>query len=449
MRPLTFHVVTYGCQMNRHDSAVLEGALAARGYKPVGDLESADVIIFNTCAVRQHAEDRLFSNVGNLKRLKRRTPETIIGVIGCVAQKEGRAIMDRFPHVSFVVGTQVLDLVPEIIEERVFPRLETSFADTPHPLPYPSSGARLRNPWSAFVAVMRGCDNFCSYCVVPLVRGREVSRPPGEIERDVRALVGRGVTEITLLGQNIDAYGKGLSPDVALADLLRRLSLIDGLRRLRFITNHPRDMSRQLIEAVRDIDAVCEYLHVPAQAGSDRVLRAMNRGYTREQYLGLVDGIRTQVPDAGIVSDFIVGFPGETGEDFERTLSLVEQARFQSAFIFKYSPRPGTKAAELPDNVPPEEKARRHAALSARQKQISLEENEKAVGREYEVLIEGPSARDSGRLMGRTRDFRIVIMPADAGEAGGYAPVRVAAATPLALYAEGALPGADEHLPEQ
>jgi tRNA-2-methylthio-N6-dimethylallyladenosine synthase len=430
--------------MNRHDSAVLEGALVSGGLVPVEDPEHADVVIFNTCTVRQHAEDRLFSNVGHLRQLKRRRPDLVVGVVGCVAQKEGRAIVERFPHVSFVVGTQALERVPEIIEEGVFPRVETDLTGSPHPLPFPSSEARLVSPWSAYVAAMRGCDNFCSYCVVPYVRGREVSRPPEDIERDVRALAGRGVSEITLLGQNIDSYGKGLSPRVELADLLCRVSAADGLWRLRFVTSHPRDMSRRLVEAVRDIDVVCEYFHVPAQAGSDRVLEAMSRGYSRERYLELVGMIRELVPVAGVVSDFIVGFPGETRGDFEQTAALVEQARFRSAFIFKYSPRPGTKAAGLPDDVPPEEKARRHAELSALQKRISLEENERAVGREHEVLVEGASPRDAERLTGRTRDFRIVIMPAGAGSPGDYVTVRISAATALALYAEGASPAGGE-----
>lgn len=444
MEPRTFSIVTYGCQMNRHDSAVLEGALRERGMEPAAGPEDADLVIFNTCAVRAHAEQRLFSNVGKLKYLKAKRPEVLIGVIGCVAQKEGAELIRRFPHVSFVAGTQAVHLVPGIIEEGVrenaFPRAETGLPPSPHPLPLPSSRACLKRPWSAYVAVMRGCNNFCTYCVVPYVRGREVSRPSVDIERDVRELIDRGVSEITLLGQNIDSYGKGLAPGEDLAGLLERLGSLEGLQRLRFITSHPRDISPRLIRAVAACEPVCEYFHVPPQAGGNRILKAMNRGYSRKRYLEVISMIRGSIPDAGIAGDFIVGFPGEREVDFQQTLSMAEEVRFQSAFIFKYSPRPGTRAAGMEDDVPPEEKSRRHAVLTHLQQEISLQRNREAVGRDYEVLIEGSSPRDPSRISGRTRDFRIVIMPGESGVAGEYVNVRIEAATPLALYAEGAAP---------
>lgn len=433
--PASFHIVTYGCQMNRHDSAVLEGTLLAHGYRRAGKPEDADVIIFNTCAVRQHAEDRLFSNLGHLKRFKKRR-RTVIGVVGCVAQKEGAAIIQRMPHVDFVVGAGALREIPRMLRDGRYPLVDTRLAGG---CGAPSSSARLERPWSAFVAAMRGCNNFCAYCVVPYVRGPEVSRPPDEVVEDVRKLAAAGVSEITLLGQNIDAYGKHLTPPADLAGLLERVAAVAGVRRIRFVTSHPRDISERLVQAARGIEPVCEYFHVPAQAGSDRILAAMNRGYSRARYLEVLAMIRQTLPAAGIVSDFIVGFPGERPADFDDTVRLVEEARFQSAYIFKYSPRPGTRAAELADDVPAAEKAHRHALLSRMQKQISLEENQKAVDRQFEVLVEGASPRDATRLIGRTRDFRIVILPAGTASAGEYKTARISAATALALYSN-ALP---------
>jgi tRNA-2-methylthio-N6-dimethylallyladenosine synthase len=438
-----FLIITFGCQMNRHDSDVLAGELLSRGFTSVRDIEQADLVVFNTCAVRAHAEDKLYSHLGAIKAACKKNQRLRVGVMGCVAQKDGEALIRRFPHLSFVLGTQEMGRLCEIAgkmlaEDVSGPIVETTLTEETHPLPLPSHAARLTRHWSAQVAVMRGCNNFCSYCVVPLVQGREVSRPVADVLEDAKRLSGRGVTEIILLGQNVDSYGRGLEGNPDLASLIECVAHVPGLRRISFVTNHPRDMSRRLIEAVAVNKNVAPYFHIPPQAGNNRILELMNRGYTKERYLELVRQIRSIIPDAEIAGDFIAGFPSETSEDFEDTLDLARKARLASAFIFKYSPRPGTRAAEMPDDVSGREKSRRHKALTELQHSISLEENQRRIGKEAEVLVEGKSSRKADRQTGRTSGNRIVIMPSGTGKPGEYVTVRIASATALALYAEGA-----------
>ena len=423
---------TYGCQMNRLDSEMVCSALRKAGYRIVVDYEEADVILVNTCSVRDHAEQRVFSNVGAMKRLKEKRPNLRIGILGCMAQRHGESILRRAPHVDLICGPNRLSHIAELLEQA---------EDGPVvAVDLTSDGEIERSPsdrptrHSAFVAVSRGCDNFCSYCVVPHLRGQEISRTPDDIVDEVRRLVGDGCKEVTLLGQNVDTYGKGLTPQVTLADLLYRLSPMAGLKRLRFVTSHPRFISHDLLQAMRDLPSVCEHLHMPAQSGSNRILAAMNRGCTREQYLEVVAMAREVVPGIAIAGDFIVGFPGETDEDFGDTARLMSEVRFQNCFIFKYSAREGTAAADLPDDVSDSAKRERNHALLTLQAQISREENARFAGRTAEALADGPSKSNPARLSGRLRTNHIVVFNGERCLSGELVKVVVEETTALTLF---------------
>ncbi len=432
MSPPTVFIQAFGCQMNKLDAELALSALRRAGYEEASSPKEADVILYNTCSVRAHAEERVYSNLGNLKSLKRHKPHLVIGVLGCMAQKDREKILERLPHVGLVCGTREFPRIAELVAEarRSGPVLACSETGA---VSVERDVACRPTRFQAYVSVMRGCDNFCAYCVVPYVRGREISRRPEKIVDEVRRLVGDGCREITLVGQNVNSYGKSFGKPGALPELLARLDGIAGLDRLRFITSHPKDISRETLEAVRDLPAVCEHLHVPAQSGSDRILAAMNRRYTSRRYRELLALAKELVPDMAIASDFIVGFPGETEEDFEQTASLLREARFQQCFVFKYSPRPGTRAAKLKDDVPLSEKRRRNARLLEIQSEVSSEEHKKFIGREVEVLVEGSSKRDSNRLTGRRRTNHIVVFEGPVELAGKLVRVHVTAATPLTL----------------
>jgi tRNA-2-methylthio-N6-dimethylallyladenosine synthase len=431
----------FGCQMNKLDAELALGALRRAGYEEVASPDEADVLLYNTCSVRAHAEERVYSNVGKLKSLKRRNPDLIIGILGCMAQKEGAKIFERLPHVDLVCGTREFPRIAELIElarrraglpaggaRRVLACAEDATVSEAREISVRPSRSR------AFLGIMRGCDNYCAYCVVPYLRGPEISRPIQEVVDEAERLVADGCREITLLGQNVNSYGKSFRPpSKALAGLLVRLDKIAGLARVRFVTSHPKDMSRDALEAVRDLPTVCEHLHMPAQSGSDRVLAAMNRGYTARAYRDLVALARELVPGIAIASDFIVGFPGETEAEFEETAALLRDLRFQNSFIFKYSARPGTAAAKLADDVPWEEKRRRNLALLDIQAAVNLGENRKFIGQEVEVLVEGPSRRDGSRLTGRLRTNQIAVFTGPESLAGELARVRVESATALTL----------------
>jgi len=433
----------FGCQMNKLDAELAMGALRRAGGEPTDSVEEADVILYHTCSVREHAEERVYSNVGKLKFLKRRRPEIVIGIMGCMAQKDRGAIFERLPHVDLVVGTREFPRIAELVEEarRTRKRLlacseEAAVVETRDPACRPS---RHR----AFLTIMRGCDNFCAYCIVPSVRGRETSRPLDEVVAEAQRLVDDGVVEITLLGQNVNSYGKsfghparGATRAGAFVGLLERLDRLSGLARIRFVTSHPKDMSREILQAVRDLPRVCEHLHMPAQSGSDRILKAMNRKYTAAHYRELVALAREIVPGIAIASDFIVGFPGETPEEFEETASLVRETRFQNCFVFKYSPRPGTAAAKLSDDVPAEEKKRRNLELLEIQSRVNRQEYAGFVGQEVEALAEGVSARDARRVSGRLRTNHIVVFPGGAELTGKLLRVRILSATALTLVGE-------------
>ena len=436
MRTRAFHIRTYGCQMNELDSELIAGGLIEAGLRAASGIEAADVVVINTCTVRDSAERKALGLLGLLARRKReRQPDLVLAICGCVAQAQGGALLERVPELDVVCGTRKIQDLPDLIRRAIGKRVRVVDVADGNMADLRTEAAARSGHVKAFVAVMRGCDNYCSYCVVPYVRGREVSRPPGEIVAEVRHLVERGVKEVTLLGQNVNSYGRGLDDEIDFAELLGRVSAVEGLRRLRFVTSHPKDISDRLIGAMAGLPVVCEYLHFPAQAGSDAVLARMNRGYTRAQYLGLVEKLRARVPGIALSTDLIVGFPGETVAEFEETVSLVETVRYDGAFMFKYSPRPGTAAAELDDDVPLDVKKARLARLLALQDEISLGKNRALIGRRIEVLVEGPSRKNAARHAGRTRCNRIAVFEPCPELVGELVAVEVLDATPHTLHA--------------
>jgi tRNA-2-methylthio-N6-dimethylallyladenosine synthase len=401
-------IKTYGCQMNKLDSELSIGLLAKSGYAFAEDVKDADVILLNTCSVRDKAEHKVYSQLGSLRDQKEKNPKLILGVLGCMAQNEGDRIFKRMPHVNLICGTRMFSKLPELLEEINGTNKRILAVDEDGEVSFDRLVTQRQNRYNAFVSVMRGCDNYCSYCIVPYVRGREFSRPVTDIIDEVKRLADDGCKEVTLLGQNVNSYGKGLNGKVTLATLLRKLDPIEGIERIRFVTSHPRDMTKEILEAVGELPGVCEYLHMPAQSGSDKILKKMRRQYTSAHYRELVDMAKSLVPDIKIASDFIVGFPGETEGDFEDTVRLLNDVRCQNSFIFKYSPRTGTAATEFPDDVQEETKKKRNHILLDLQKKISTEENRRMVGKSVEVLVEGTSKSDAGRLSGRTRQNQIV-----------------------------------------
>jgi tRNA-2-methylthio-N6-dimethylallyladenosine synthase len=431
----TFHIITFGCQMNKLDSELVEGVLLSRGWQRAPSPDAADALIYNTCSVRQHAEERVFSHLGSWRRRAEKEPDFILGVMGCVAQRLGMDIVRQFPHVRLVCGTHAFLRIPDYLD-RIALTGQAVVATEEEPLDV--EGA-LRPPpggHHAFISIMRGCNNYCSYCIVPYVRGREVSRPPQSILDEAKRLVESGVVEVTLLGQNVNSYGRGLDKGTNLATLLRGMNEIAGLRRIRFLTNHPKDMSEEVFRAVAEIDKVCEHIHMPAQSGSNAVLKRMNRNYTRERYLELIEAGRRLIPHVEFSSDFIVGFPGETEEDFELTLQLLKDVRFQQSFIFRYSPRPGTGAARWADDVPDAVKHYRQQALLAAQAEEDSRRRASLVGAALEVMCEGEnrSQPHEGQCIGRTRQNDIVVFSGPHTPPGSVCTVRVTGSTTLTLF---------------
>jgi len=428
-------IETYGCQMNALDSDLILSRMQAQGYAPTEVREEADVILFNTCSVREHAEERALSNAGMVQRLKKQRPDLVVGIVGCMAQNRQDRLFQQLPHVQLIVGPRHMGAIPRLVDEirssgqrRIAVEdFDDEFIDGADAVQSRSSRAQ------AYVKAMEGCDLSCTFCIVPTTRGAEVSRPPERIVEEVRRLAAEGTVEVTLLGQTVNSYGKGLKPYCDLGGLLRQVSEVEGIRRIRFITSHPSFVRPSLVEAMRDLPKVCKYLHIPVQSGSNRVLKAMRRGYTVERYLEICDTLRERVDGIEIASDFIVGFPGETAEDFDQTVSLMERVRFQNSFVFKYSPRPGTDAAALADDVPEEEKKRRNQVLLDAQERLSLELNRSRIGRRFEVLVEGPSKRDPKRQTGRTDTHQIVHFEAGRDLAGAFATVEISGASAVAL----------------
>jgi tRNA-2-methylthio-N6-dimethylallyladenosine synthase len=410
--PFRIYVDTYGCQMNEHDSERMVGLMAEEGYAPTTNPEEADLLIINSCSVREKAEQKLRSAAGKLKNIKRRRPEVVIALGGCVAQQEGQRLLDRVEHADLVFGPDHLVRLPEMVRkirsEKV--RLnETVFLDRDDYV-FPSLSESSKVPVTAFVTVMKGCDKFCSFCIVPYTRGREVCRSADEIVAEVRALAARGTKEVVLLGQTVNTYGaRRVHGEVPFHELLARIDAIDGIERIRFTSPHPADFAPEQIAAFRDLPKLCPHMHLPVQSGSDHVLRAMRRGYTRDRYLEIVDRFREVAPAAALSTDVIVGFPGETEADFEQTLSLMERVKFDSSFSFAYSERTGTRAVEITEGVvPDEERRRRLHVLQALQDRHTFERLSAMVGRRTTVLIEGPSKSDPAKSSGRNGQNRMV-----------------------------------------
>jgi tRNA-2-methylthio-N6-dimethylallyladenosine synthase len=450
------YIETVGCQMNVLDSELVVGSLRKQGYELTYDTASADVILFNTCSVRQHAEDKIYSALGRLRGYKRHYPEKIIGVLGCMAQKDQELVRKRAPHVDIVCGTGQLARLPELIaavERSGKPQLALSLDRTEarHEVERSfESYDPLRDPsmrpsrFQAYVRIMIGCDKFCTYCIVPSVRGPEQSRHPEHIATEVRQLAAEGCKEIILLGQTVNSYkyAHGDGRRLRLSDLLGRIHDTPGIERIKFITNFPRDMSDDLLDAVRELPKVCPYLHVPAQSGCDDVLRRMKRMYTAGFYRDMLARCRERVPGVAVSSDFIVGFCGETEESFDRTCELVRTSGFKNSYIFKYSPRPGTKGHDLyADDVPEEVKKRRNNDLLAIQNQVSLADHLRRIGERVEVLVEGPSKvalkhETTGpvQMTGRTRTDHIVVFDGDERLTGQTVEVDIEEATAFTLF---------------
>jgi tRNA-2-methylthio-N6-dimethylallyladenosine synthase len=422
------YIKTYGCQMNEYDSAKMADVLrACEGMEQTDQPEEADVILFNTCSIREKAEDKVFSDLGRVRPLKQAKPDLLIGVGGCVASLEGEAIAKRAPYVDVVFGPQTLHRLPQLLKARRdtgLPQVDISFPEIEKfdHLPEPEKAAGM-----AFVSVMEGCSKYCTYCVVPYTRGEEVSRPLDDVLRDIRVLVGQGVKEITLLGQNVNAYC-GATEDgdtVDFAFLLQAVAAIDGVERLRYTTSHPKEMTQRVIDAYAATPKLVSHLHLPVQSGSDRILAAMKRGYTALEYKSIVRRLRAVRPDICISSDFIVGFPGETEQDFEATMKLIDDVGFDVSFSFVYSARPGTPAAELPDDTPPEVKSARLARLQARIDELEHKVNNAMLGTVQRVLVEGVSKKDAGELAGRTDNNRVVNFRGTPDMIGQFVDVKI------------------------
>lgn len=451
------YIDTVGCQMNVLDSEMVVASLRKHGYRLTQDPGQADTILFNTCSVRQHAEEKSYNNLFHLKQLKLKHPDKIIGVIGCMAQKDQKAIFDRVPFVDLVVGPGQLHQIPSLLEKVADghgQQLAVSMnrrdgtqeeIRRSHETFDPLRDPEMRpTPYQAYIRIQIGCDKFCTYCIVPMTRGPEQGRLPSQILTEARLLADQGCKEITLLGQTVNSY-RFTEGDRTwrLADLLVDLSAIDGIERIKFVTNYPKDMTRELLEAVRDLPKCSPYLHVPAQSGSDTVLKRMKRGYTTADYYAMIDRIHEILPDAAIASDFIVGFCGETEEEFQDTIKLVERCRFKNSFIFQYSVRAGTKGAELlEDDIPEDVKKRRNHELLEVQNRICLEDNLPFLGRSVDVLVEGPSKlslrqKEEGpvvQMTGRTSCDRIVVWQGNTRQAGEILQVTIDDVTGFTLF---------------
>ncbi len=463
MQTRKIHLKSFGCQMNKLDSSLVVSALTDRGYELTDKATEADIIVINTCSVREHAEERVFSNLGHMKGLKRKRPHVIVAVIGCMAQRLGEELLAH-EAVDIVAGPTQLHEVPDLIEQTLGDHekhlsvtaqirqpaasdeiVEASGKLDDFEIAYDSDANHIKS--QAFIRAMRGCNNFCTYCIVPYVRGPEVSRPPLAVVEQAKKLVDSGIRQITLLGQTVNSYqytenGK----TYGLADLLQQVSEIDGVGWVRFITSHPGKFDTSILQVMADNPKVCPYLHIPAQSGSDRMLKAMNRGYTAADYIALMDTAREIVPDIAIAGDFIVGFPGETDEDFSQTVELVRRVRYKNAFVFKYSPRPGTHSEKkLVDDIPQEVKQQRNVQLLEVISEIAEEDNKRFLGQTVEVLVEGLSKKphlnqaeneNNPQLIGRTAGDYIVVFNGPESLTGKFAKVKVTKTAALTLFAE-------------
>lgn len=435
---LKYYIETWGCQMNEEDSEKLSGMLKRIGYTRTENKEEAGIILFNTCCVRENAENKVFGNLGALKNLKKKNPDLIIGICGCMMQQEGMAdrILKEFPYVNIVFGTHNAYKFPEYLnrvrtEGVQIKEIFNKETDIVEGLPIDRESSV-----KAFVTIMYGCNNFCTYCIVPYVRGRERSRKPEDILKEIRELVAQGYKEITLLGQNVNSYGKGLEEEIDFAKLLRMINEIEGLERVRFMTSHPKDLTVDVIMAIKECDKLCEQIHLPVQSGSNSILKKMNRHYTREYYLDLVKKIKEEIPGVTLTTDIIVGFPGETEEDFQETLELVKEVGYSSAFTFIYSRRNNTPADMMLNQVSEEDKHHRFNRLVAAVNERVIAQNKAEEGNILEVLVEGNSKNDAEKLTGRTRTGRLVNFTGEGISAGDIVNVKITRAQNFSLIGE-------------
>ena len=438
--PPLAHVHSFGCQQSVYDGERFKGVLAQLGYGFTDEIRQADLILYNTCAVRENAEQRVFGNVGALKGLKKQKPDLVIALAGCMTEQQqvSEKLKMSYPYVDLVMGSNAAGRLPELlyrvlIEGRRSIRRDAGEGGTDTTL-YEEMPVLHESRFKAFVPVMYGCDNFCSYCIVPFVRGRERSRLPADVAREVKNLVENGCRDITLLGQNVNSYGKGLDEPCNFARLLRMVNDIPGDFRIRFMTSHPKDCTHELLDAMAECDKVCKHLHLPVQSGSDRILKMMRRPYRNETYLDLCSRMKQARPDLSITTDIIVGFPGETEEDYLLTRQAVEQVQFDNAFIFRYSPRRGTPAAVMENQIPEEVKEARNQDLLAVVNEIAIRKNRDLVGTVQEVLLEGSSKTNAARLSGRTSQNKPVMVDAAPDLAGEILPIRIEESTGFTLY---------------
>ena len=419
-----YKILVYGCQMNIADAERMEGQLQAAGYARTEETANADIILINTCCVRETAEDKVYGKIGEVKKIKEKNPKLIFGIAGCMAQKEGDNLMRRAPHIDFVLGTGKIQELTRIIAEiraEHSPVVDVALSDSEiaENLPVARGGK-----FSAWVPIMYGCNNYCTYCIVPYVRGRERSRAPEEVVAEVRRAVSEGYREVTLLGQNVNSYGKD-HKEADFADLLRMVDEVEGIRRVRFMTSHPKDISDKLIDTIKSGAHICEHIHLPVQYGSSRLLKAMNRGYTVEKYRERALRVREALPEASLTTDLIVGFPGETEEDFAQMLAFLREMRYDSAYTFLYSKRSGTPAATMANQVADDVKHARLNRLMEEQNAISRAINERLMGAELEIMVEGASKNDPRVWSGRTRTNKIVLFPHGAEREGDFVRVKI------------------------
>jgi len=427
MTPKRLYIKTFGCQMNVHDSERICGLLRNEGYRLTEKPEEADMIIVNTCSIREKSEQKGYSDLGRFAMLKRDKPDLVLGMAGCVAQQEGQDVLKRFKGLDLVFGSSNISNVPRMIETITLNSQPVVMVQEP-PGPPRTTPADRKDRVRAWVSIMEGCDRQCAFCVVPTTRGRERSRPSAEIVQEVMHLAEAGYKEITLLGQTVNSYGKNLGEGVDFADLLTKLDAVDGIERIRFESPHPCDMTTKLIEAMAGLPKVCEYLHLPLQSGSDAILEQMGRGYTLDQYRQIIEWTRRLAPDMAFSTDIIIGFPGETEDDFQKTLGAVAEFEFDNVFYFNYSRRPNTPAVRFEDQVPKEVQKARFHQLSTLEKSLARQKNQALIGRFQEVLVEGRSKRDLAKFTGRTRSNKLVHFEGDDDETGRLLNLRIASA---------------------
>lgn len=420
-------IQTYGCQMNEHDSEKISWILEGMGYQLTDERDECNLIIFNTCAVRKSAEDRVYGQLGELKDLKRRNPNLILAVCGCMMQREEarEIVLNKFRQVDIIFGTNNIHKLPQLITRHLETGQTIVDVIEENREIEEDINANRKYSYKAFVNIMYGCNNFCTYCIVPYARGRERSREPENIIKEIKILAENGCKEVTLLGQNVNSYGKTLNKDYRFSDLLKDVNKIEGIERIRFMTSHPKDLSDDLINAYKTLDKLCNHLHLPIQSGSDKILKMMNRKYNTSDYLKIIDKVRNAIPDIAITTDIIVGFPGETEEDFNETLDLVKKVKYDSAYTFLYSIREGTKAAEMKEQVPDDVKHERFQRLLDTLYPIGLEQNEKLLGQTVEVLVEEVSKNDEEMLNGRTDSGKLVHFKGDKDIIGTFVNVKI------------------------